>query len=196
MNLPAPQLEVEKSVKMLMYVWEFKQELLRLTPLSGEWDKLEFVDPEGNVITDQEWASVYLREGNTYEIRGKDNGLSPVDRAHLFRVKHSGGRWGQNLADAEINENWSYAIVNLYEHEIDYMFSQSVDDDYWIYDLRTMQEFKTSHDLSYRFFQDSSGIREKGIDSVKFNPENPMEILVSYSNQYGAEKETLAIPLP
>lgn len=110
--------------------------------------------------------------------------------------EHTTGRWGQNIAEAEINETKDYVILNCYEHEIDYMFSESVSSYYWIYNLHTMKKFKVEEDLTYKYLYNSLGVKEVGVDSVKFSDNNPYKILINYSDTYGENKKTITLELP
>lgn len=177
-------------------VWKLKVSLVKRKYIDFSWDWIYFVEGKEELKDYDYIFEPYDKKRKVIKISKRNEPISMIERAYILQHEHTTGRWGQNIADAEINRTQDYVILNTYDHDIDYMFSESVNSKYWIYNLKTMKEVKIDKDLSYRYLHNSSGVRESGVDDVCFSKDNPYEVLLKYSDDFGNNKESVKIELP
>ncbi len=179
--------ETPMRIEMLCSLWEFKQRLVKRHDFGLSWDQMAFFPAtpakEGEKVEevpDNKFASVWLDEGIAYDIK-KRKRLNVHQKADLLGYKHALGK-SRLPADVALNSTKDFVIVDYTDHEIDYMFSESVNSWFWLYDLHTMTEIKMldQSPLRYRYLHNSNGVREQGVENVKFHPEDPYKIVVTY----------------
>lgn len=181
----------------LQRAWQLKMYLEENEFVNIPWDCMEFTE-ERDVINDYNFVSEPYTEPKTViEITKKKKPLTINERVNILQHEFTSGRWGQNLASAVMNSEKDYVILNRYEHEIDYMFSESVSSDYWIYNIKSMKEYKIDKvDLSYSYMHCHAGRQENGIYSVNFSKNNPYELEVVLSDNLGGKGENMSLLLP
>lgn len=177
-------------------VWKLKLLLEKRKYIDFNWDLIYFAEKKDELKDYDYIIEPYDKKKRVIKISKRNAPLTMLERAYILQHEHTTGRWGQNIADAELNSTQDYVILNTYDHDIDYMFSESVSSKYWIYNLKTMKEVKIEKDLSYRYLHNSSGVRESGVDDVCFSKVNPYIVLLKYSDDFGKNKEIVEIELP
>lgn len=178
--------------------WKTKMLLESKGFIDFSWEQMVFTEKGKDLVENHDYIHVpYNKKKTIIRISKQEAKLTPEEKTYILQHEYTSGRWGQNIADAELNSNKDYVILEMYDHEIDYMFSESVRSKYWIYNLKTMKEFVPEGiSLNYYYLHNSSGQQEKGVHSVKFNKENPYQVIVTMSDNMGGKGETKIIELP
>ena len=185
----------EKQAIDIQYIgalWNLKMRLVEKFLPECRWDQLEVLNPpkiakerESKTMQNEKHPTVWLEEGVPFKVVKRPRGLNAHQRMELLRFKHSGGRWGQDLADGELNSTGDLAIISYEKDDEDHMFSSSLDIRWWIYEMATMRELKVENmpELKYSILINSLGQREKGIHNVTFHPEKPNTVLVHFDKE-------------
>lgn len=193
------QPEQEVSIGMMNYLWEFKIAFCKKTKLNIPWHALNIIDSSKKSIEDVRWTSNVLEEGKVFHFRKRKKQMSLSKRISLLQHKHATGRFGNHLAQVTLNSTKDYVIIMSYDYDIDYLFSQSVDDGYFVYHLDTMdQVIFDGLELSYRYQQSSGETSEEGVNKLTFDDTNPYQLLVYCSDVWGKPvlDRRLSLPKP
>ncbi len=183
--------ETTINMRYIGALWNLKMKLVELFLPELRWDQIDVLNPpelvkeRGKTMLNEKFPSVWLELGVPFKVVRRPRGLKANQRMELLRFHHSGGRWGQDLADGELNSTGDLAIISYEKDDEDHMFSSSLDIKWWIYEMATMRELKVDGmpELKYSMLINSLGQREQGIDNVTFHPEKPNTVLVHFDKE-------------